>query len=362
LAINLLFWGAVLHFSLTFPSPGTLTRTRPWLIPLVYALPFGAYAVYLGATRALATSTLAWLGQWEPGEVSIGVVYVALAMVYMTVTYRAHADAVTRRKIRWVVFASAVSGVGAVVLWIIPRDVFGHAIISSNLLGLLLLPFPAALAIAILRHRLFDIDVIINRALVYGTLIATLALVYFVGVIALETLFGGMIGRSSPVAIVCSTLASAALFERLRERIRAVIDRRFYRSKYDAARALETFAATLHRELDLAQLSERLVAVVDEALHPTSASLWLRSPDAPPDRPDGRLWTRAAHIISSSPPGSSEPVSGRATYRGMLVTTATAAVASAGEAGALHDTTNKERVSAGQFFRGEAARDGEGPA
>ncbi len=307
LGIYLLFWSSLLHFSLAFPHPSALTRARPWLVPLVYVLPFVVYPVYLGVTRALAPSTLAWLGLWEPGEVTIGVIYVALAVITMTWTYRTYTDLATQRKIRWVVFASAISGGGAAILWIIPWDVFGHPIISTNLLGLLLLPFPAALAIAILRYRLFDIDVIINRALVYGTLTATLAIIYAVCVIGLQALIqpviGGVAGQTSPLAIIGSTLASGALFQPLRTRIQAFIDRRFYRGKYDAVRTLEAFAGTLHSELDLAQLSQRLVAIVEETTHPTLVSLWLRTPEAPVEPQGFQLWERAARLSIPVPSG-----------------------------------------------------------
>jgi hypothetical protein len=309
LGVYLLFWSSQLHFSLVFPSPIAVARLRPRLVPLIYALPFAVYAVYLGVTRALAPSVLAWVGLWEPGEASIGAVYVALAVVVIAMTYRSNPDPATRKKIRWVVFAGAISGGAAVFLWIIPWDVFGHTIISINVLGLLLVPFPTALAIAILRYRLFDIDVIINRALVYGTLTATLAVVYFVSVIALQMLLGRFVERSSPLAIVGSTLATAALFEPLRVRIRTFIDRRFYRNKYDAAHTLEAFAETLHNELDLAQLSQRLVAVVEETMHPNSVSLWLRVPELPAVLPDGQLWKQAARQSSSPSIGSADTVS-----------------------------------------------------
>jgi len=136
---------------------------------------------------------------------------------------------------------------------------------------------PLALSIAVLRYRLYDIDIIINRTLVYGSLTLMLALVYFGGVTATQALFRTIAGQESPqLVVVASTLVIAALFNPLRRRIQSFIDRRFYRRKYDARKTLEAFSAKLRNETDLDALGDDLVGVVRETMQPAHVSLWLR--------------------------------------------------------------------------------------
>jgi hypothetical protein len=138
---------------------------------------------------------------------------------------------------------------------------------------------PVAVRFAVLKYRLYDIDLLINRALVYGSLTATLALVYFRGVVSLQYLFRALTGQGSTLAVVGSTLAIAALSSPLRRRIQAFIDRRFYRKKYDARKTLEAFSTKLRDGTDLDALSNDLVGVVRETMQPAHVSLWLR-PDS----------------------------------------------------------------------------------
>jgi hypothetical protein len=143
--------------------------------------------------------------------------------------------------------------------------------------SLVLVPsIPVATGIAIFRYRLFDIDRIVNRALVYGLLTAVLVLVYLGGVISLQYAFRAITGQESNLAVVASTLAIAALFGPLRRRIQGAIDRRFYRRKYDARKTLETFSAKLRDETDLDRLGDEMVSVVRETMQPEYVSLWLR--------------------------------------------------------------------------------------
>ncbi len=139
-----------------------------------------------------------------------------------------------------------------------------------------MLLIPLSIGVAVLRSRLFDIDVLINRTLVYGTLTVSLALVYVGSVLVLQRVFVFFSGQGSSLAIVASTLAIAALFNPLRHRVQGFIDHRFYRSKYDAAKTLETFSAKLRDETDLDALSAHLAGVVSETMQPAHVSLWLR--------------------------------------------------------------------------------------
>ena len=192
---------------------------------------------------------------------------------------------VQRQQTKWLVYAFSVIGVLLVLFLAIgglvpafnqPDSPYRLARATMTIIFFLLIPL--SIGIAILRYRLWDIDVIINRTLVYGMLTAMLALVYAGLVIALQFLLHGLTGQAAenPLAVVASTLVIAALFNPLRRRIQTFIDRRFYRRKYDAARTLEAFSATLRNEVDLNRLSEQLVAVVQETMQPAHVSLWLR--------------------------------------------------------------------------------------
>jgi hypothetical protein len=182
-----------------------------------------------------------------------------------------------RQQIKWFASAAALT-----LAWILVAEVIvaeqqpGEIVALSGLL--VIASIPVATGIAILRYRLYDIDRIINRTLVYGSLTVMLALLYFGGVSAIQALFGALTGQEKQpqLAIVVSTLVIAALFNPLRRRIKSFIDRSFYRSKYDAAKTLRAFSAKLREETDLDALSDALTTVVSETMQPAHVSLWLR--------------------------------------------------------------------------------------
>jgi hypothetical protein len=195
-----------------------------------------------------------------------------------------HAGRVERQQIKWLAYGGAVVVgtslvAGAIAIWSVTVTIL---IINLALLGL-----PLFTCIAILRYRLYEIDIIINRTLVYGSLTATLVALYFGGIVVLQRVFILLTGQQSTLAVVASTLLIAALFTPLRRGIQSFIDRRFYRKKYDARKTLEAFSAKLRDETNLEALSDDLVGVVRETMQPVHVSLWLR-PDPPPRTSEGR--------------------------------------------------------------------------
>ncbi len=215
-------------------------------------------------------------------------VVVGIGLFSQVYRYIRISSPIQRQQTKWVLFGV----IAAVVLFIvlafpllpIPKPARGTVLgmlIDNTLFHCAVVLIPLSIGFSILRNRLYDVDLLINRTLVYGTLTALLALIYFGCVFILQNLVRGFTGQvgQSQLIIVGSTLAIAALFQPLRRRIQRIIDRRFYRQKYDAARTLAIFSATLRNEVDLGQLSEQLIAVVQETMQPAHISLWLRQPE-----------------------------------------------------------------------------------
>jgi hypothetical protein len=200
-----------------------------------------------------------------------------------------------REQIKWLAFAASILGLGfssfVIPGIIVPEATGGANSLWENLLeDAVTLSFagvPVAIGFAVLKYRLYDIDVVINRTVVYGALTGNLVAIYFGGVATIQTIFRGITGQEeqTQLAIVISTLVIAALFNPLRRRIQAFIDRRFYRRKYDAAKTLAAFSAKLRDETDLDALNAELVGVVRETMQPAHVSLWLR-PDPDPKKDD----------------------------------------------------------------------------
>ena len=201
------------------------------------------------------------------------VLFAASILSALSLVYRfGRAAGVERQQIKWFVYAVGLFS-GYLVL-----NFFISGLLNTLFSTAAGLALYTAIGVAILKYRLFDIDVVINRTLVYGSLTATLALVYLGGVATTQAIFRALTGQEEQpqLAIVVSTLAIAALFAPLRRRIQSFIDRRFYRRKYDAVKTLEAFSSKLRDETDLDRLGDELVAVVQTTMQPQHASLWLR--------------------------------------------------------------------------------------
>jgi hypothetical protein len=192
-------------------------------------------------------------------------------------------EGVERQQVKWFAYAVAVLATSATLAYVVSESmgVVRLERASSVLVIVGVIGLPVAVGMAILRYRLYEIDLLINRTLVYGSLTAVLAGLYFGSIVVLQLLFRALTGQGSQLVVVASTLTIAALFNPLRRRIQGFIDRRFYRRKYDAVKTLAAFSVKLRDETDLDALSGDLVGVVRETMQPAHVSLWLRPDPAP---------------------------------------------------------------------------------
>jgi hypothetical protein len=225
-------------------------------------------------------------------------VLLSIAQVYH---YRTAASPLQRQQGKWLLFGTCVVVIIAFGSTLLPFIFLSlgqassfYQLVTTPAYIIIEIIIPLCLALAVLRYRLYDIDIIIRRTLIYSTLTVMLAVIYFGLVFAMQFLLRGLISQTNGVAIVVSTLAIAALFQPLRHRIQNLIDRRFYRRKYDAARTVAAFSATIRDEVDLNQLCTKLLAVVDETMQPAHVSLWL----CPPKHSSEKS-TRALPIIDT---------------------------------------------------------------
>jgi hypothetical protein len=268
-AVTELFYPALAVFLLTFPTGRFAPRwsalfVLPWIVldALFFVIaPFTIIQFFLlaGTGSIAATQVYRYTRRYSPKQ---------------------------RQQTKWIIgpfaFLSLALVTGyylAPVFWPslnTPGSLYRLAAIAFLMAGWL--PISVGIGIALLRYQLYDIDVIIRRTLIYGTLAALLTLIYFASVIGLQAIVQTLSGARSlpPIAVVATTLLIAALFDPLRRTVQALIDRRFYRRKYDAARTLEKFGAALRTETNLEQLSAQVIQVVEETMYPAHVSLWLR--------------------------------------------------------------------------------------
>jgi hypothetical protein len=288
--------GVALLLLLLFPT-GRLPGQR-WR-PVVWATVVATVAVVVGS--ALTPGPVEYYPQFQnplglagagPAlDLIVQVAFVVLAAGVLTaagslILRWRRARGVERQQMKWLAYAAAMLVVAQVGASLLPRTLFLVVTVVAALL------FPAATGIAVVRYRLYEIDRIINRTLVYGLLTATLGLVYAGLVLVLGQLFGGVTSKPPSWAVAGATLAAAALFQPARSRIQRAVDQRFNRRRYNAAQTIEAFSARLRDQIDLDTLTAELVAVVDQTMEPTRVSLWLRA---------------AAHGSSGTPRSQAQP-------------------------------------------------------
>jgi hypothetical protein len=289
-------WGTLItlipFILLLFPTgrlPSRRWRFLAWIVLVAgtTTLPLAFFSTYSGQGPVKSPFGVGGAVEETTSIVSLGailVVFSAIILSAFSLVVRYHrASGVERQQLKWFALAAVLIG-GIIVVDLLSLDVLLGGTLWNVLVAAAFAGLYVTVGIAIFRYRLYDIDVIINRTLVYGPLTATLAAVYFGGIVVLQRLFVVLTGEQSTLAIVASTLLIAALFNPLRRRIQGFIDRRFYRRKYDAAKTLEAFGSRLRDQTNLDALSNDVVRVAETTVQPAHVSLWLR----PEPKPEAR--------------------------------------------------------------------------
>jgi hypothetical protein len=267
------------------------------LVPFLYTFPDGRFLprwtvwLCLAGVAAEVEQSLTVMGVWQQtppaqaGALALLGISLASVPVVQTYRYRRLYNAVQRQQTKWVVVGAALAVLGLIFLITGsstgPNDFQAlpvQQLVANVSWTLVTMLIPVSIGFAVLRYRLWDVDVLINRTLVYGSLTLSLGTLYLLSVIAMQSLARSLTGQKSDIGIAVVTLVVAALFNPWRRTVQRFIDRRFYRRKYDASRTLASFTSRLRDEVDLDILAGDLASVVNDTVQPASVSLWLRRP------------------------------------------------------------------------------------
>jgi signal transduction histidine kinase len=255
-----LFWIGGLHFALLFPRP-LAVALRPWLLASLYLLPFVLLSIYLLVTFRSSTSVFGWIRLWGPTTTLHAAVIMVLMLLTVGWQYRTNRQGTVRLQMRWLAWSVAVSGGLGLVLYLLP-PLFGQPSVDPNVMGVIILTFPAALTVAILRHNLFDIDTLLNRTLVYGALTGLVIALYVVLVSTLGVIFQA---RGNLFIALVATGLVAVLFQPLRDRLQRRVNRLMFGERDDPA----TVFSHLGKQLESAAASDTILSGLVETISQT---------------------------------------------------------------------------------------------
>jgi hypothetical protein len=276
-AMYLIGWAGQMGFVLLFPRPWPPLARHRRLLPVVSAAPPALLAAWALAALGGVGFTR-WVGRVIAMETLIVTAVLGMTIVLAMARYLTATDPIARQQLKWLVGGGSLSATLAVAVWFVPILVTGEGLLPAEWIGFSGLPLVAGLTVAVLRYRLFDLDRIISRTVTYALLTVLLGGGYSGVVLGL----GQLLGRDrSSLAVAVATLAVAAAFQPARHRVQDVVDRRFNRHRYDAARTIQTFTARLRQQIDLDTLTVELLTVVHQTMQPTQVSLWLRATPSP---------------------------------------------------------------------------------